>query len=469
MTILSSTPSAIKFGTDGWRARIADDFTFDNLQLVTEAFINYLKASQMTAPVAIGYDNRFQSETFAKHVARICSGAGIKVQLFKAVVSSPTTSFHVNQNNLAAGIMITASHNPPEWNGFKIKESFGGSAWVATTAAIEKNLKTKPTVILTETNIKLVDPKPAYFAKLKSLVNREKIKKANLNMIIDPMFGSGIGYFKELGLAVTEIRNYRDPLFGGVNPEPLPINLEDTFSFVRESSLVHQDKLTACIILDGDADRVAAIDATGAFINTHQVLTLLIYHLVNNRQMSGDIIKTFNISQLVDKLCQKYHRKLYVTPIGFKHVAKLMMEKDILIGGEESGGMGIKGYIPERDGVLMGLLLFELMAYENKTLGQILDEIMQKLGYFYYDRTDLHTEKAQDIVKKLKTAPPKEFAGKKVAQVEDLDGLKFYFENESWILFRASGTELLLRIYVEGRTPNEVKQILGAGEALLSL
>jgi len=160
---------------------------------------------------------------------------------------------------------------------------------------------------------------------------------------------------------------------------------------------------------------------------------------------------------------------LYVTPIGFKHVAKLMMEKDILIGGEESGGMGIKGYIPERDGVLMGLLLFELMAYENKTLGQILDEIMQKLGYFYYDRTDLHTEKAQDIVKKLKTAPPKEFAGKKVAQVEDLDGLKFYFENESWILFRASGTELLLRIYVEGRTPNEVKQILGAGEALLSL
>jgi len=462
----------IKFGTDGWRAKIADDFTFANLQLVTEAFIRYLQlpshpVTQSPITLAIGYDNRFQSETFAKQVARICSGAGLKVQLFNSAVSSPTTSFHVNKNNLAAGIMITASHNPPDWNGFKIKESFGGSAWGETTAAVEKLLKTKPTITLSETNIEIVDPKPAFFAKLKSLVDLEKIKQANLNMVIDPMFGSGIGYFKELGLAVTEIRNHRDPLFSGINPEPLPVNLEETFSYVRESSLANQNKLTACIILDGDADRVAAVDANGNFINTHNILTLLIYHLVKNRKMSGDVVKTFNISQLVDKLCQKYNRKLFVTPIGFKHVAKLMMEKDILVGGEESGGMGIKGYIPERDGVLMGLLLFELMAYENKTLGQILDEIMQELGYFYYDRTDLHTAKAQDIVKKLKTSPPKEFAGKKVVKVEDLDGLKFYFENESWILFRASGTEPLLRIYVEGRSPNEVKQILGAGEELV--
>ncbi|MBU0501732.1 MAG: phosphoglucomutase/phosphomannomutase family protein, partial [Candidatus Margulisbacteria bacterium] len=361
---------------------------------------------------------------------------------------------------------ITASHNPPDWNGFKIKENFGGSARAETTAAIEKLLKTNPTIKPSETNIKLVDPKPDFFAKLKSLVDLDKIKSANLNMIIDPMFGSGAGYFKELGLPVTEIRNYRDPLFGGINPEPLPINLQETFSFVKDHCLANEDKLTACIVLDGDADRVAAIDSNGNFINTHNVLTLLIYHLVKNRKLAGDIVKTFNISQLVDKLCQKYNKKLYITPIGFKHVAKLMIEKDILIGGEESGGMGIKGYIPERDGVLMGLLLFELMAFENKTLGQILNELMAELGYFYYDRADLQTEKASAIVEKLKKEPPHEFAGLRVVKVEDLDGLKFYFENESWILFRASGTEPLLRVYVEARTDQEVKQILGAGEKL---
>ena len=220
-------------------------------------------------------------------------------------------------------------------------------------------------------------------------------------------------------------------------------------------------------MLDGDADRLAAIDATGRFINTHNVYSLLLYHLVKNKKMSGDIVKTFNLSNLIDLLCQKYERKLQVVPIGFKHVADLMLKEDILLGGEESGGMGIKGFIPERDGVLAGLTLFELMATEKKTLGQILDQLMDEFGYFYYDRADLHTSKAKELVEKLKKEPPKQFAGKKVTKVETLDGLKLNFEDSSWILFRASGTEPLLRVYVEGRSDEDVKLILGAGEELV--
>jgi phosphomannomutase len=315
--------------------------------------------------------------------------------------------------------------------------------------------------------IKIFDPKPDYLEKIKSLVNLELIRNQRLKMIVDPMHGSGAGYFKELGLPVVEIRGNRDPLFGGVNPEPLPVSLEESISFVKETSLKYSSELTACIVLDGDADRLAAIDGSGKFINTQNVFTLLLHHLVVHRKLSGDIVKTFNISNLIDKLCKKYGRRLYVTPIGFKHVAELMLKEDILLGGEESGGMGIKGYIPERDGILAGLMLFELMAYEKKTLAQILDGIMKEHGYFYYDRADINTDNAQQIIKKLSSAPPNKFGEMKITKIEDLDGIKFNLENESWILFRASGTEPLLRIYVEARTEEEVKQILGKGEVLV--
>jgi phosphomannomutase len=461
--------NTIKFGTDGWRARIAEDFTFDRVQLVTQALVEYLKDKGTAAKgIAVGYDNRFQSEDFAQSAAQICSGAGIKTYLARTSVSSPILSYTVKNQKLAAGIMLTASHNPPEWNGFKIKEEFGGSSFPETTKAVEKKIKNKLEINPTTDNIEIIEPKPEYLKKISSLVDLDLVKKAELKMVIDPMFGSGAGLFKDLGLPITEIRGTRDPLFGGVNPEPIPVNLEESFSFVQEAALGSPDKLTACIILDGDGDRLAAIDASGRFINTHNVFVLLLHHLVVNRKLSGDIVKTFNLSNLIDKLCQKHQRKLQVVPIGFKHVANLMLKEDILLGGEESGGMGIKGFIPERDGVLAGLMLFELMAKEKKTLGQILDGIMDENGYFYYDRADIHTDKAKKLVEELKKNQPKEFAKKKVAKVETLDGLKLYFEDESWILFRASGTEPLLRVYVEGRSDNDVKQILGAGEDLVS-
>ncbi|MDD5593728.1 MAG: phosphoglucomutase/phosphomannomutase family protein, partial [Candidatus Margulisbacteria bacterium] len=458
------------FGTDGWRARIAEEFTFDNVRLVTQAFVEHLKASGIAEKgVAVGYDNRFQSEDFARTAAEVCSGAGIETLLTAHSVPSPVLSFAVKNRGLAAGIMITASHNPPDWNGFKIKEGFGGSAFPETTKAVEKQLDKLQTSNFKPQNnsksqITKFDPDPEYLAKIKSLVDLDSLKTHNLKIVIDPMYGSGSGYFKKLGLAVIEIRGRRDPLFGGVNPEPLPVNLEESISFVKETALKYKNELTACIILDGDADRLAAIDASGRFINTHNIFSLLLRHLKVNRRLSGDVIKTFNLTNLIDKQCKKYDQKLEVVPIGFKNIARKMMEKDILLGGEESGGMGLKGFIPERDGILAGLTLLEMVAYEKKNLAQMLEEIMNELGHFYYDRLDLHTNEAQTVVKKLTDSPPATFAGRKIAKVETLDGLKFNFEDESWILFRASGTEPLLRVYVEGRTPEEVKLLLGAGE-----
>ncbi len=454
-----------KFGTDGWRARIADDFTFDNLRLVAQAFAEHFIENGMAGRgVAVGYDNRFQSEHFARAAAQICSGAGIKTYLTKDPVSSPVVSFAVKHQKLAAGIMITASHNPPDWNGFKIKEDFGGSAFPETTKAVENKIKNELTIQPSDKNIEVFDPKPAYLDRLRSAVDLDLIRSKKIKIIIDPMHGSGSGYFKELGLDVTEIRGYRDPLFGGVNPEPIPVNLEESLSFVKEAGLKYQNELPACIILDGDADRLAAIDGSGRFINTHNVFALLLHHLVIHRKLSGDIVKTFNISNLIDKLCAKYGRKLAVTPIGFKYIADKMLKEDVLLGGEESGGMGIKGDTPERDGILAGLMLLELMAYEKRSLAKILDGMMREHGYYYYDRFDLHTAKAQETVEKLKTSPPDIFAGKKVLKVETLDGIKLNLADNAWILFRASGTEPLLRIYVEAMSEQEVKSILGAGE-----
>jgi len=453
----------IKFGTDGWRGKIAEDFTFHNVQCVTQALTETNLAGK---GIAVGYDNRFQSENFARAAAEICSGAGIRTLLAEHAVPSPVLSYAVKTMGLGAGIMITASHNPPEWNGFKIKESFGGSAFPETTNKVEKRLKNTLNLKPSTLNIETFDPDKTYFEKINSLVNLDLIKTHNLKIIVDPMHGSGAGYFKALGLPVIEIRGNRDPLFGGINPEPLPVNLEESVSFVKETALKYSNELTACIVLDGDADRLAAIDGTGRFINTHNVFALLLKHLVVHRKLSGEVVKTFNLSHLIDKLCRQYGIKLNTAPIGFKHVAKLMLEKDILLGGEESGGMGIKGFIPERDGILAGLMLLELMAFEKKTLAQILDEIMEEHGYFYYDRADIHTEKGKEIVDRLIKSPPATFTSKKIVKIETLDGLKLNFEDESWILFRASGTEPLLRIYVESRTPEDVRSILGFGENL---
>ena len=444
-----------------------DDFTDDNVRLVTQALVKFLQQKKLANKgVAIGYDNRLNSENFARVAAEVVSGAGLKAYLTNHSVPSPVLSYAVKNRGLDAGIMITASHNPPEYNGFKIKEAFGGSAFPETTKGVEANLSDKLEITPSAANLIEFDPDPEYFQKLKELVALDLINAAGLTIFVDPMHGSGAGYFQQLGVKSIELRGNRDTTFGGINPEPLAVNLQSSMSHIKEYGLKHPTELVAGIVLDGDADRIAAIDQSGKYVNTHNIFSLLLKHLHENRHLNGAVVKTLNISNLVDSLCADYKLQLDVQPIGFKYIAKEMLAKPVILGGEESGGMGIQGFIPERDGILAGLMLLELMAKERKPLLQIVDGLMKKYGYYYYNRQDLQTVKGPEIVEGLKKAPPAVFAGKKVVKVETLDGLKFTFENNAWILFRASGTEPLLRVYVEGRTPEEVELLLSAGVKL---
>ena len=457
----------IKFGTDGWRAKIAEDFTFDNVRLVASAFVKYLKDSGLDKKgAAVGYDNRFQSEDFALAAAQIIAGAGIKTYLSKISLPSPALSYYVKSHNLGAGAMITASHNPPEWNGFKIKEYFGSSARPEVTKAVEANLTdVKTHNYASQRSLEYFDPKPEYLKHISSFVDLERIKKANLKIVLDPMHGSGAGHLKEL-LDIEEINGSRDPLFGGLNPEPIPVNLEETTSYMKEIQLNYPEQIAAGFVIDGDADRIGCVDPSGAFISSHNVFSLILKHLVENRKMSGKIVKTFNISRLVERQAKKYGLPFDEVPIGFKYIADKMLSEKVLIGGEESGGIGIYGNIPERDGSLCSLLLMELMAYEKKSLKMILDGIMEELGHFAYDRIDLHIDR-EKVMPKLETLKKQEiFAGNKVTKVETLDGIKLNFGDNAWILFRASGTEPLLRIYAEAPSLDQVELLLQEGQNL---
>lgn len=452
----------IKFGTDGWRALMSSDFTSENVAAVAVALAQFLGSTK--DPVVIGYDNRLNSENFAKTAADKISSWGIKVLLSNSSCPTPAVSFHVVKNKAAAGVMITASHNPPQWNGFKIKGSYGGSASPEITKSIENILNSKKNNIVPEikpSSISKLDPKKYYLDAVKTKVDLELISKAKIKIIVDPMFGSGIGYVSEAlkGVAeVKEINNHRDTNFGGINPEPIAKNLGKLLSECKDLGL-------SGIALDGDSDRVGASRTDGVYINTHQIFALLLYHLAKNKKMTGEIVKTFNMSCQIDRMCDKFGFKLNVTPIGFKYICDLMLKKDILLGGEESGGMGFKDHIPERDAVLASLYLIELMACEKKNLDQILEKISNEFGYFYYNRIDLHIEedRKKKFVSLMDTAPPSSLCGHKVKEIQKLDGTKLIFGDGSWILFRASGTEPLLRIYCEAASTDRVNEFLDAG------
>ncbi|OGC21134.1 hypothetical protein A2310_03825 [candidate division WOR-1 bacterium RIFOXYB2_FULL_37_13] len=456
----------IKFGTDGWRGEIAKDFTFENVRLVTQAFIKHFKKTDFCQKgIAIGYDNRFLSEDFARLCAELCAGAKIKTFYSKISLPSPALSYFVNANKLGAGIMITASHNPSNWNGFKIKESFGGSATSLFTQAVENELKSQgiDDAAKPSSNYESFDPKTDYIKHISSFVDIKKIKEANIKIVFDPMHGSGAGYLKELLLTIDEINSNRDPLFGGVNPEPLPVNLIDLKSATREAQ--QKNKLTLGIAIDGDADRIGAYDPDGTYISSHNIFSLLLKHLYENKHLKGKIIKTFNISRLIEKQAKEYGLEIIEKPIGFKYIAEEFLKGGVMIGGEESGGIGIMNNIPERDGSLNALLLLEFVATTGRTLSQNLNLIMDKLGRFYYDRLDIHIERESVLPKLEKFKSAKKFGSNDIARIETLDGIKLNFKDESWILFRPSGTEPLLRIYAEGKSVDQVKMLLAEGES----
>ncbi len=468
----------IKFGTDGWRGIIADDFTGTNVRLVAQATMNYLKDSNVPGDsiVVIGYDNRAQGEYFALETAKTAAQNGFRPLLSKQPCSSPAVSYLVKKHNAKGGVMITASHNPPSFNGFKIKAFYGGSGSPEIISKVEQEL----TKLVDENTsfppssefkdaVEYEDFRPAFLGQVASLVDLDRIIDAGFTILIDPMHGSGAGYLssilKDAGVKnVIEIRSERNPYFGGVNPEPIIQNMGATFQAVLDH---HAD---VALVTDGDADRVGAADSRGRFVDSHRIFAVLLKHLCEQRQWTGDVVKTLSTTQLINKLAAKYGRKLYETPIGFKYICDLMLEKDILIGGEESGGIGVKNHIPERDGVLMSLLLLEAMAFRGKKLEELIDEIMEEFGDHEYGRIDLHPDpsKWDGIVAHVKEFQPKELAGQAVKEVSKVDGTKIIFIDDSWLLLRPSGTEPVVRVYAEAPSRQRVNELLDAGQATVN-
>lgn len=456
----------IKFGTDGWRGVMSDDFTFDNLIIVSQAAAKYfLNHKNIANGIAIGYDARFMSEEYGKLVARVFGTMGLKVLLADKMVSSPMVSLAANKMNLAGGIMITASHNPPKYNGFKIKGDFGGSAHPEMVAEVEKllpgidkNFKIEAYEKLESKGIiKEYDLRKFYAEYIAKKFDLDRIKKSGLKIAYDPMYGSGQNFMNEFA-GITEIHNEYNPSLGKVNPEPLEDNLQEFSRFIVKG------KYDLGIAVDGDADRIGAIDEKGKFVDSHKIFSLLLRYLYEKKNLRGMVVKTFSTTEMLNKMCEKFGLEIQVTPIGFKHVCKLMLEKDVLIGGEESGGIGVKGHIPERDGIYLGLLLSEMLIDYKKSLSELVADLESEFGVHSYKRIDIHTteERKQNILKKCKSGEVKSLNGLVVKEMSDLDGYKFFVEG-GWLLIRASGTEPILRYYSEAKSFDFVDKLLDAG------
>lgn len=466
----------IKFGTDGWRGIIADDFTGENVRLVSQAIINYFKepTSSGDPVVVIGYDNRAQSEYFAKQAAMVTASAGLRTVLSSGPCSSPAVSYMAKFLHARGGIMVTASHNPPAFNGLKVKAYYGGSASPAIISSIEKHLHrlvdvgSAPEIASGELAIEERDFRPFYLGHLGALVDLEAIRDAGHKIVVDPMYGSGAGYLSSILLDagcknVSEIRADRNPFFGGISPEPIMPHMQGLVDAVIAQ------KADVGISLDGDADRVGAVDSVGRFVDCHRIFSVLLRHLVENRKWTGGVVKTVSTTRMIDKLSEKYDLPLYETPIGFKHICDLMLQQDILIGGEESGGIGVKHHIPERDGVLMGLLILEAMAKSGKRLEELIDDVMAEVGVHEYGRIDMHpaASRMHTIISSLQSFKPTEVAGVPVADISRKDGVKVNFTNGAWLLLRPSGTEPVVRVYAEAESQEHVKALLDAGVGIV--
>jgi phosphomannomutase len=456
----------IKFGTDGWRGVIADDFTFGNVRRVAAAIAQYVcEEGEPARGLIVGYDMRFLSAEFARATAEVLSAGGIPVWLANAGTPTPAVSYAVVARKTAGAVMITASHNPYRWNGLKFKAPYGGSADPGIIHRIETHLHRLDT-----TSPGGTAPKPAplecldvttpYLQRLKELVHLDHIRASGQKFAIDPMYGAGSGciarLFDEAGIPYREIHSEHNPLFPGLNPEPIEPHVEGLRRAVIEGGF------DAGFATDGDADRIGAIDRNGDFIDSHKIFSILLKHLVEDLGLRGEVVKTFSTTQMIDKLARKHGLRLHVTPIGFKYICELMLARDVLIGGEESGGIGIKGHLPERDGILNSLLLAEVMAEKKKTLGELVEELTREFGPHFYGRVDLEVElaKAQQLVKRVAQGEFKTVAGLTVTSVQDLDGAKMLFGDSAWLLVRASGTENLLRLYAEAPTFEQVKLLL---------
>jgi alpha-D-glucose phosphate-specific phosphoglucomutase len=463
----------IKFGTDGWRGIIADDFTFDNVRRVGNAMATYVhKNEDVSKGLVVGYDTRFVSKQAAEIISEVLAGAGIQVRLSDDYTPTPALSYAVKNLGAAGGVMITSSHNPFNWNGVKYKASYGGSGTPAIMRSIESELDS-PRLQRDGGSVTITDFKTPYIAAIKAFVDLEAIKKANFKFAIDVMYGAGRGVlkgiFSENGINHLEIRGELNPLFPGINPEPIQPHIA-----MLQQTVVHED-CHAGLATDGDADRLGAVAEDGSFVDSHKCYSVILEWLLKRKQWPGEVVRAFNTTRMLDRIAAKYGRKLHECGIGFKYICDLMLERDILIGGEESGGIGITRHLPERDGILNSLLLANIMAEEGKPLGQLVRDLQQEYGEHHYGRIDLHlSNQVKDDAMRRANEKPDTIGSFNVQKVETLDGVKFFLDAptygngaEAWVLVRASGTEPLLRIYCEAASSELVAQILRETEAFV--
>jgi phosphomannomutase len=465
--------TSIKFGTDGWRGRIAQEFTFDNLEIVAQATAEQFlaDAGNGTEPVVyVGHDRRFLGEDFAARVAEVMAANGLKVKLYDDFVPTPMVSYDCFAAKARGGVVITASHNPPQFSGFKIKLPFGGSAPVEYTTQVEARLGKNPPkkMLLREAIaaglVEYVPQSRAYLDRLAEIVDVEKLKRFDGQVLVDSMYGAG-GRFIEHALnggelRISTIHAERDPYFGGLHPEPMMPQLQTLCDeIVKRNAFLG-------LATDGDADRIGAVDDLGRYINTHRMLAIIALYLIRKRGMTGGIARTFSQSVIVKRIAEKHGLKLYETPVGFKHIAALMLTEDILCGGEESNGLGCKLHIPERDGVFNGLFFLEAVLAFGKKPSELIADIEAEFGTFVYDRVDLKLDQVEQglrVVDILKNTPPKQVAGFDVVDVQTMDGVKFILEDESWLLFRGSGTEPVIRVYSEATSREKMQALLDFG------
>lgn len=466
---------SIKFGTDGWRAVIAEDFTFANVARVAQATADHWSANPVTGTqrkVIIGYDRRFLSGEFARRAAEVFAGNDFSVVLTPEPTPTPSVSFAVQALNAIGGVMITASHNPPIFNGFKLKSHYGGSSDSETCKAVESWLDKNPVRSLAladavkSKQIIVKDVRPAHYAALKRLVDFKLIAKSKLRFAHEALFGVGAGCFEQLlagtTCRVTTLNGAHDPLFGGINPEPVEANYGRSQAFLKK----HPHDL--CLVTDGDADRVGGMDGRGNYLTTHILICLLLRHLFVNRGLHGRMVKALTTTSMLDKMCEAYGLELVETGVGFKYICAEMLQGNVLLGAEESGGIGFPGHIPERDGIAAGLMLLEMLAVERTSLNRLVAHLEKEFGPHRYGRIDTHfpLEKRGALMEFLKANPPAKLLRSPVAEVKSFDGVKFIAQDGAWLMLRGSGTEPILRIYAEAKTDAAAKKLLRLGVEL---
>jgi alpha-D-glucose phosphate-specific phosphoglucomutase len=476
----------IHFGTDGWRAVISDTFTFTNLRQVTQAIADAIASDAWNngtivhltpdpKKLVVGFDTRFLSDRFAAEVARVLAANGFTVFLTTADCPTPAISFAVRNLNAMGGVMITASHNAPRYNGVKLKSAYGGSALPEQCRRVEvylndnENQGRGPNLMdfdqaIKSKMIQRFNPIPTYNDHLRTLIDFDLIAEHPQRIVVDSMYGAGRGVIKGIlqgtGCEVSEIRGEMNPGFGGVHPEPISKFLGPLAGAIG----THLGNFG--LATDGDADRIGAMDERGNFVDPHKIMALSLQYLHEKRGMTGSVVRTVSTTRMVDRLAAEYSLKVHETPVGFNHIADIMMQEDVLIGGEESGGISFKGHIPEGDGILMGLLLLEIVAASGVTLYELVEDLLKRVGPAFYERTDLRLKhpvaKAQMTTQLINNAPAK-IGGESVKEVASLDGIKYIMADDSWLLIRPSGTEPVLRVYAEGRSQEMVKALLDFG------